>query len=135
MGRVMEESRVEEKGISERIRERRMELGLTIREVAIALGTAESTVFRYETSSIQNMRIDKIVELAKVLKCTPDYLLGWEMLNQFSDYENAKAYLESNNLLAAFGGNISDAAAVEIANIVYKDRKERKIRKEENGYE
>lgn len=134
MGRIVEQQKLEEKGVSDRIRERRMELGLTIREVAIALGTAESTVFRYETSSIQNMRIDKIVDLARVLNCTPDYLLGWDMPNKFSDPEKAKGYLASNNLLAAFGGNISDAAALEIANIVYKDREERKRCGEESGY-
>lgn len=63
--------------INEIIKKRRQELGLTLKDVATELGVAESTVLRYERKDIQNMGIDKIVQLAKVLKCTPSYLLGW----------------------------------------------------------
>lgn len=64
--------------ISKMIKSRRLELGLTLRDVANALGTAESTISRYESSNIQNMGIDKIEALAKVLHCSPGYLMGWE---------------------------------------------------------
>lgn len=60
------------------IKNRRLELGLTLKDVARALGVAESTVSRYESSDIQNMGIDKIEALSKVLKCRPTYLMGWE---------------------------------------------------------
>lgn len=60
------------------IKNRRIELQLTLKDVAKALGVAESTVSRYETSDIQNMGIDKIKSLASVLKCSPGYLMGWE---------------------------------------------------------
>lgn len=60
------------------IKNRRLELGLTLKDVANALGVAESTVSRYESSDIQNMGIDKIEALAKVLQCEPTYLMGWE---------------------------------------------------------
>ena len=61
------------------IKSRRQELGLTLKEVATALGIAESTVSRYESSDIQNMGIDKIEALSKVLQCSPAYLMGWTM--------------------------------------------------------
>lgn len=64
--------------VQEIIKTRRMELGLSIREVAQALGVAASTVSRYESSDIQNMGIDKIESLAKVLHCSPTYLMGWD---------------------------------------------------------
>lgn len=64
--------------INEIIKQRRLELGLTLKDVAAALGVAESTVLRYERKDIQNMGIDKIVQLSKVLQCRPDYLLGWD---------------------------------------------------------
>lgn len=64
--------------IHERIKKRRLELGLTLKDVAYALNVAESTVSRYESSNIQNMGIDKIKDLANVLRCTPAYLMGWE---------------------------------------------------------
>lgn len=64
--------------IHERIRKRRIELELSMRDVAAALGVSPSTVSRYESSEIQNMGIDKIEALSKVLRCTPAYLMGWE---------------------------------------------------------
>ena len=60
------------------IKRRRMELDLTLKDVAKALGVAEGTVSRYESGDIQNMGIDKIARLAKVLQCSPGYLMGWE---------------------------------------------------------
>lgn len=60
------------------IKNRRLELGLTLKDVAKALGVAESTVSRYESSDIQNMGIDKIEALSKVLRCRPTYLMGWD---------------------------------------------------------
>lgn len=69
------------------IRKRRLELGLTLKDVAKALGVAEGTVSRYETGDIQNMGIDKIAKLAKVLHCSPGYLMGWEE-NPNGTYKN-----------------------------------------------
>lgn len=64
--------------INKLIKKRRLELGLTLKDVAVALGTAESTISRYESNNIQNMGIDKVEALAQVLHCSPAYLLGWE---------------------------------------------------------
>ncbi len=65
------------------IKNRRLELELTMKDVAKALGVSEATVSRYESGEIQNMGIDKIEMLAKVLRCSPGYLMGWE------DYPNS----------------------------------------------
>lgn len=78
--------------INEIIKKRRQELGLTLKDVATALGVAESTVLRYERKDIQNMGIDKIVQLAKVLKCSPAYLLGWNA-NQIIPEEEIGDYI------------------------------------------
>ena len=64
--------------IHEIIKARRLDLGLTLKDVAKALGVSEGTVSRYESADIQNMGIDKIAKLAKVLRCSPGYLMGWE---------------------------------------------------------
>ncbi len=60
------------------IKSRRKYLQLTLKDVADKLGVSEGTVSRYESGDIQNMGIDKIAALAKVLKCSPGYLMGWE---------------------------------------------------------
>lgn len=58
--------------------ERRKELGLTQREVAEEVGVAEATVSRWESGEIANMRRDKIAALAKVLHCSPDFVMTGE---------------------------------------------------------
>lgn len=63
--------------IYERIKARRKELGLSADEVADALGVSRATVYRYESADIENMGIDKIEPLARVLRTTPAYLMGW----------------------------------------------------------
>ncbi len=64
--------------INERIKARREELGLTLEDVAKALGINRSTVLRYESEDIKKMPVDRIKPLANVLKCSPEYLMGWE---------------------------------------------------------
>ena len=64
--------------INEKIKKRRIELNLTLEDVANALGVARSTVLRYETKDIHNMGIDKVEMLSKVLECSPGYLMGWQ---------------------------------------------------------
>lgn len=83
--------------IHERIKQRREELGLSLTEVAKTLSVAVSTVSRYETKGIENMGIDKIQNLARVLKCSPAYLMGWEEKKALSAWERAKQILERYN--------------------------------------
>lgn len=64
--------------IQEKIKARREELNLSLNDVAEALGVNKSTVMRYESKDIKKMPIDIIPPLAKVLKCSPEYLMGWE---------------------------------------------------------
>ncbi len=92
--------------VQEIIKARRIELGLSIREVSQALGVAASTVSRYESSDIQNMGIDKIEALAKVLRCSPAYLMGWE--NEASFSPSATGSTEEKYLLSLFRSLNSD---------------------------
>ena len=64
--------------IKDKIKERRIELGLTMLDVAKAVGVSEATVSRWESGNIENMKRDKIVLLAKALKVSPSYIMGWE---------------------------------------------------------
>lgn len=62
----------------ERIKERRLALGMTLLDVANALGVKEATVQRYESGEIKNPKHDTVLALAKIFGCTPSYLMGWE---------------------------------------------------------
>lgn len=64
--------------VNEIIKQRRLELDLTLKDVARVLGVTEATVSRYESRDIKNMGIDKIKSLSRVLRCSPGYLMGWE---------------------------------------------------------
>lgn len=59
------------------IRDKRLELGLTMKEVAAAVGVSEGTVSRWESGEISNMRRDKIAALASVLEISPAVIMGW----------------------------------------------------------
>ena len=57
--------------IANKIKTRRIELGLTLEDVAQAVGVGRSTVQRWESGLIQNMKRDKIAKLASVLQMNP----------------------------------------------------------------
>lgn len=61
--------------IKDKIKQRRLELGLTLEEVATAVGVAKSTVKKWESGQIASMRQSKIVALAKILRVQPTYLV------------------------------------------------------------
>lgn len=64
--------------LPERIKERRLALGMTLLDVANALGVKEATVQRYESGEIKNLKHDTILSLSKIFRCSPSYLMGWE---------------------------------------------------------
>lgn len=64
-------------GMAQRIKILRQEKGLTLEQVAEVVGVGKSTVRKWETGMIANMRRDKIADLAKALGTTPAYLMGW----------------------------------------------------------
>ena len=64
-------------GMAQRIKQLRKEKGLTLEQVAGVVGVGKSTVRKWETGMIANMKRDKIALLAKALGTTPAYLMGW----------------------------------------------------------
>ena len=64
--------------IGQRIKARREELGMTQDELARAVGYKwRSSINKIETDGAR-LPQRKIVEIAKALKVTPSYLMGWE---------------------------------------------------------
>lgn len=60
------------------IKNRRKELNLTLEQVGDLVGVGKSTVRKWETGDIENMKRDKIVKLAKALRVSPSYIMGIE---------------------------------------------------------
>ncbi len=66
-----------EKDMAQKIKDLRLSQNLTLEQVANEVGVGKSTVRKWETGMIANMRRDKIASLAKALHTTPAYLMGW----------------------------------------------------------
>lgn len=71
------------------IKKRRKELGLTLAELAARVGLRDATIQRYESGEIPNIKKDTIMKLAKELKCTPGYLMGWTDLETVTSSADA----------------------------------------------
>ena len=64
--------------ISEKLKELRIQNGLTLLEVAKYLGVQEATVQRYESGKIKNIKHETICKLAELYHCDPSFIMGWE---------------------------------------------------------
>ena len=73
--------------MARRIRELRKAKNMTLEEVAKIVGVGKSTVRKWETGMIENMRRDKIAALAKALGTTPISLMGWEEEQKKNDIQ------------------------------------------------
>lgn len=67
--------------IKDLIKMRREELGLTYEALGNIVGVGKSTVRKWETGMIENMRRDNIVALSKALNISPSILMGWEEID------------------------------------------------------
>ena len=67
-----------ENELSRKIKELRLSRNMTLEQVADIVGVGKSTVRKWETGMIANMKRDKIALLAKALGTTPAYLMGWK---------------------------------------------------------
>ena len=64
--------------LSQKIKELRLQRKMTLEQVGDIVGVGKSTVRKWETGMIANMKRDKISLLAKALGTTPAYLMGWK---------------------------------------------------------
>lgn len=74
------------------IHARRKELNLTLEDIGKYVGVGKSTVKKWETGYIKNMRRDKIHLLAEILQVTPLIIMGYE--------EEASAMQQTNEEMA-----------------------------------
>ena len=63
--------------ISEKLKTLRRAKGLTLLELAEAIGTSKQTIHRYENGTITNIPPEKIELIAAALGTTPSELMGW----------------------------------------------------------
>lgn len=64
--------------MAERIKNKRIDMGLTQEELAEMLGLQKSAVAKYENGRVENIKRSIIFKMSEVLNCSPAYLMGWE---------------------------------------------------------
>ncbi len=60
-----------------RLKELRLERGLSLEELGRMIGTSKQTIHRYETGEIENIPHEKVEKLAECLGVHPSELMGW----------------------------------------------------------
>lgn len=91
------------KQVGQRIKERRLELKLSMGELGERLGVNKSTIQRYEVNGIEPDKIMKISPVAEALLTTPEWLTGLSESKEYDTYtlcerdiqQHIKAYLET----------------------------------------
>ena len=63
-------------GMAERIKERRKIMGYTQTELGEKIGLQASAIAKYENGRVENIKRSTIANMAKVLECSPSYLIG-----------------------------------------------------------
>ncbi len=84
------------KNMGERIREKRIEKGLTLEALGKAIGVSKATVQKYENNAIAKIGSDKIDALAAALEMSPnelrpEFYAAQEFLYKLQSSENGKS--------------------------------------------
>lgn len=95
--------------IAGKIKSRRLELGLTLEDVAKAVGVGRSTVRKWETGMIKNMGRDKIAKLASVLNMDPVEFVP------ISNQSSTRFSVEDEELALLWGGASLQAKRTALA--------------------
>lgn len=112
--------------IGQRIKERRKELNLSVDDVANKLNKNRATVYRYESNEIENLPLNILEPLAKVLKTTPAVLMGWQkeesikeetQLSTINLSQEEKTILENFNKLNDLGKKEATKRVSELTEI------------------
>ena len=85
--------------IGKLIHDRRIELGMTMKELGEKCDVSEATISRYESGNIKNMRRDVVAALAKALQINPKVLMDWhdDEPSYYTDPETARLAEEIKN--------------------------------------
>ena len=123
----------------DRFRQRRKELGYTMEYIADKTGLSRSSLYRFEQKSPLEVPVKSIYEIAKVLRCSPSYLLGDEWRENRDDLYVVQTGSEEYTLISAY--RRSDEQTKEMVKRVliyaekFKDMKKEKKKKSEEELE
>lgn len=73
------DKRGDDMAVKDILKDRRLELGLTLEDIAKKVNVSPATISRWESGDIANMRRDRIVALAGALQISPAVIMGWDI--------------------------------------------------------
>lgn len=85
------------------LKRKRLELGLTYEELGSLVGVGKSTVRKWETGMIDNMRRDNIVALSKALNLSPTTLMGLDELEEHPPTNVTSLQSNKSDRLTVYG--------------------------------
>ncbi len=96
-----------------RMRARRLEIGISLQELANRTGLNKSTLQRYETSQIDKLPLERAQSIASGLETTVEYLLGLDGGNiEIADVNGIYSVPVFDSVSAGFGA-YADSCAVD----------------------
>ena len=108
--------------IKDILKNRRLERNMSLKDVADMVGVTISTISRWESGDISNMRRDRIVSYANALAISPSIIMGWEeppsrkQGNYYELTESELALIKKYRQLDADGkADINDLIDIKIA--------------------
>lgn len=102
----------------QRIKELRERRKMTQEELAKKLNTTKQTISKYEKDIVTNIPSDRIEELSKVLNSTPEYILGWEKVQQFnSALADLTIRMRTDNEFFSVVEGLNQLDAVQLASV------------------
>lgn len=86
--------------VGERIKKAREEKSITQIDLATALNISKQNLYKYENNIITNIPSDKIEAIAKYLRVSPAYLMGWDCNPKLSTNQMLLTNHEKNVITA-----------------------------------
>lgn len=97
------------------LKKRRKELNLTLEQVGNIVGVGKSTVRKWETGYIENMKRDKILKLAQALKVSPSFIMGVE--EEKNEKQNENTIFAKNLEFLMNKHDINDSQLAEMVDV------------------
>lgn len=107
--------------IKDIIKQKRLECGYTMKELAEKVGVSEATVSRWESGNLATMKHTKIMLLAKALKISPAMLFDAPASSSLSLTQQEETHIKKYRQLDADGKEeIDDLIDVKLAKLQHK---------------